>query len=146
MKSGEAEILIVYQKEPHAGQLAFREVAQPESLEARIELAKKMKTEFEMPMKVLVDTMEDQSRALFSDLPSPVFIIDAKGVIREKFPWPESEQISQAVSELINQESKRTLNPVWLFAIVIPIAILIATRKKQTNEKIETTESTELIS
>jgi len=70
-KSKEAEILIVYQKEPHPGQMAFKAIAQPETFEARVELAKKMKDEYEMPMTVLVDTMEDQSRALFSDLPSP---------------------------------------------------------------------------
>ena len=99
-KSKEAEILIVYQKEPHPGQMAFKAIAQPETFEARVELAKKMKDEYEMPMTVLVDTMEDQSRALFSDLPSPVFIIDAKGVIRNKFPWPESEQIESAVTKL----------------------------------------------
>ena len=99
-KSGDAEILIVYQKEPHPGQMAFKEIAQPESFEARVELAQKMKDEYEMPMTVLVDTMEDQSRALFSDLPSPVFIIDAKGVIQDKFPWPESKQIESAVAQL----------------------------------------------
>ena len=99
-KSKEAEILIVYQKEPHPGQMAFKAIAQPETFEARVELAKRMKDEYEMPMTVLVDTMEDQSRALFSDLPSPVFIIDAKGVIRNKFPWPQSEQIESAVEQL----------------------------------------------
>ena len=60
-----------------------------------------MKREYEMPMTVLVDTMEDQSRALFSDLPSPVFIIDAKGVIQNKFPWPEAEQIKLAVKKML---------------------------------------------
>jgi len=58
-----------------------------------------MKDEYELPMKVLVDSMEDQSRALFSDLPSPAFIIDAKG-IREKFPWADAETIGPAVARL----------------------------------------------
>lgn len=86
--------------------MAFKNIAQPESLEARVALAKKMKSEYEMPMTVLVDTMEDKSRALFSDLPSPVFIIDSKGIIRNKFPWPESEQIDKAVNEMTAGESK----------------------------------------
>ena len=81
--------------------MAFKDIAQPETFEARVKLAAKMKKEYEMPMTVLVDTMEDQSRALFSDLPSPVFIIDAQGMIHDKFPWPESEQIKIAVSELL---------------------------------------------
>lgn len=98
--SGDAEILIIYQKEPHAGQMAFRDIAQPESLPERMTLARRMKDEYELPMTVLVDTMEDQSRALFSDLPSPAFVIDGAGVVRAKFPWAEGEQIAAAVEEV----------------------------------------------
>jgi len=77
--------------------MAFRDIAQPESFAERCDLALRMKDEYEMPMTVLVDTMEDQSRALFSDLPSPVFILDSKGIVRSKFPWPDQEQIAEAV-------------------------------------------------
>ena len=63
-------------------------------------LEKKMKTEYEMPMTVLVDSMEDQSRALFSDLPSPVFIIDGDGRIQHKSPWPDATLIESVVANL----------------------------------------------
>ena len=82
--------------------MAFSEIAQPESFEARCELAKKMQDEYELPMTILVDTMEDQSRALFSDLPSPVFIIDAEGMIVAKFPWPDGPQIKQAIDAIVH--------------------------------------------
>jgi len=99
-KSGDAEIIIVYQKEPHAGQLAFKDIEQPESFEARCELAKRMQDEYELPMTLLVDTMEDQSRELFSDLPSPAFVIDAEGIVRDKFPWADAETIGPAIAKL----------------------------------------------
>lgn len=70
------------------------------TIDGRCQLARKMKNEFELPMKILVDTMEDQSRELFSDLPSPAFVIDADGVIRAKFPWPEVRLIEKVVAEL----------------------------------------------
>ena len=99
-KSGDAQILIIYQKEPHAGQLAFKTIAQPETFEQRRELARRMKEEYELPMTILVDSMEDQSRALFSDLPSPAFVIDATGVIRAKFPWADADTIRPAVAKI----------------------------------------------
>ena len=99
-QSGVAEILVVYQKEPHCGQMAFVNIGQPESNKARRQLAKRMKDEFELSMPVLVDSMEDQSRELFSDLPSPVFVLDTEGVIQAKFPWPEIELIEKAVNGL----------------------------------------------
>ena len=80
--------------------MAFGNIAQPATFEERCTLAQKMKEEFEMPMEVLVDTMKDESRELFSDLPSPVFIIDAGGTVRHKFPWPDQVQISEALNDL----------------------------------------------
>ncbi len=92
--------------------MAFKEIAQPETFEARVKLATKMKNEYEMPMTVLVDTMEDQSRALFSDLPSPVFIIDAEGIIQNKFPWPYSQQIKTAVSKMLQEDKSSHNDPL----------------------------------
>ena len=77
--------------------MAFKNIRQPESLEERIELAARMKDEYEMPMPVLVDTMKDQSRAYYSELPSPVFIINEQGLIQKKFPWPDVDQIRDAL-------------------------------------------------
>ena len=105
-ESPETEILIIYQKEPHAGQMAFKQIRQPESTRERIALAKKMKDEYEMPMPVLVDTMEDQSRAYYSELPSPVYIINAQGKIDAKFPWPDVEQIREALQEIDDDATK----------------------------------------
>ena len=38
---------MVYQREPHARQLAFRDVAQPETFEERAELARRMLDELD---------------------------------------------------------------------------------------------------
>ena len=100
LKSGDAQIVIIYQKEPHPGQLAFKKIAQPETFEQRCELARRMQEEYELPMTVLVDTMEDQSRALFSDLPSPAFVIDSEGIVQAKFPWADAQTIRPAVDKL----------------------------------------------
>lgn len=99
-KTGEARIVIIYQKEPHSGQMVFKNIAQPETFSERCKLAEKMKSEFEMPMPVLVDTMRDESRALFTDLPSPVYILDSDGYVRAKFPWPDKDSIQKAVEEI----------------------------------------------
>ncbi len=127
--SKDAELLIVYQKEPHPGQLAFKEIAQPENLEQRLELAKKMKEEYELPMTVLVDSMEDQSRALFSDLPSPAFVIDAEGTICEKMPWADAQPIEAAVEQLINPPKKknRGMSPAIWVAIFLPLMVVVLT-------------------
>ena len=99
-EAGDTKIVIIYQKEPHVGTMAFRDIRQPENFDQRVKLAKRMKDEFEMPMDVLVDTMDDSSRKLFSDLPSPVFVLDKEGVVRDKFPWPDQEQIAESIERI----------------------------------------------
>lgn len=80
--------------------MAFGDIDQPRNFEERCVLANRMKDEFEMPMEVLVDSMEDQSRDLFSDLPSPVYMVDRYGIVRHKFPWPDQQQISDALKTM----------------------------------------------
>ena len=64
-------------------------------------LARRMRDEFELPMPILVDSMADESRRLFSDLPSPAFILDKEGVIQAKFPWADARAIDEAVSQIV---------------------------------------------
>jgi len=97
-------VVIVAQKEPHAGSLAFKDISQPETVAKRTELAKRMKDEFELPMPVLVDSMKDTSRALFTDLPSPAFIIDEKGILRSKMPWAQPHEISTFLENMNSGE------------------------------------------
>jgi hypothetical protein len=101
-------IVVVAQKEPHAGQMAFRDVDQPQAIDERRALAQRMKDELELPMLVLVDSMDDQSRERYSDLPSPAFVIDRDGRIAAKFPWADADQISAALAPLIGEQDLST--------------------------------------
>jgi hypothetical protein len=75
--------VFVYQREPHAQQQAFRDVQQPQNLGERCELARRTCAEFDLaPGTVWIDGMDDQSRALFGDLPSPAIVVDPFGVVR----------------------------------------------------------------
>ena len=76
-----------------------------------------MKDEFEMPMDVLVDTMDDSSRKLFSDLPSPVFVIDKEGIVRDKFPWPDQEQIAESIEKIRQADASQTSDLVGLMIL-----------------------------
>ena len=120
---------MIYQKEPHPGQMAFAKITQPKSIEERITLAKKMVEELELPVTTLVDTMEDSSRALFSDLPSPVFILDANGVLRCKQTWPSINPIVNSVNRIIRSP---------YFSTIVNSKV---EKKKQLEEKIRAEEA-----
>lgn len=96
--------MFVYQREPHARQMAFADVAQPKDLGERCELARKTCDEMALdPSMVWIDGMDDQSRALFGDLPSPAIVVDPFGVIRAKLPWAEPEALGPVLRELLTR-------------------------------------------
>ena len=95
------QFVFVYQREPHAGQLAFVDVQQPKDLGERVELARRTCTDMELaPASIWVDGMDDQSRALFGDLPSPAIVIDPLGVVRAKLPWAEPDALRSLLTQL----------------------------------------------
>ena len=48
--------------------------------------------------------MDDASRALFSDLPSPAFLIDRSGRIADKLPWADAAPLEAALATLLARE------------------------------------------
>lgn len=92
--------MVVEQKEPHVGRMAFAELAQPASFAERREFARRMRDELEITLPIFVDGMDDASRALFSDLPSPAFVIDRFGRIVDKLPWADPEALAARIASL----------------------------------------------
>lgn len=95
------QFVFVYQREPHAGQLGFANVQQPKDLGERVQLARRTCTDMQLPPgSVWIDGMDDQSRAMFGDLPSPAIVIDPCGVVRAKLPWAEPDALAPLLTKL----------------------------------------------
>lgn len=77
--------------------MAFKQIAQPQTLAERIELARRLKSEFELPMEFFVDPMSNPFRATFGDLPGSAWIINSNGKIAAKFPWAEPTLLANAM-------------------------------------------------
>lgn len=92
--------VFVYQREPHARQMAFRDVPQPKTYTERVALARKTLDELNLDMDVWIDDMGDQSRFAFGDLPSWVVVVRPNGEIRRKAQWPEPEILEKILQDL----------------------------------------------
>jgi hypothetical protein len=103
--------LAIEQKEPHAGQLAFTEVGQPSTYAERQALAIRCRDELQIPFRILVDGMDDASRALFGDLPSPAFVIDSAGRVANKLPWSDPDRIAEILKGLDGSAQSRPSLP-----------------------------------
>jgi len=106
--------LAIEQKEPHAGQLAFTEVEQPSTYAERQALAIRCRDELQIPFRILVDGMDDASRAIFGDLPSPAFVIDSAGRIVDKLPWADPDRIAEILKGLEGSAESRSAQPAGI--------------------------------
>lgn len=96
---------VVEQREPHAGRMAFADLEQPATFAERLALARRLRDELEVTLPIYVDGMDDASRALFSDLPSPAFVMDRAGRIAKKLPWAEPEPLGKVLDELLARDA-----------------------------------------
>ena len=92
--------MVVYQREPHARQLAFDEVPQPKNRAERVELTRKALAELNLDVDVWIDDQGDTSRALFGDLPHSAILIDQAGKIQVKLSWCDPKELRQLVPDM----------------------------------------------
>jgi hypothetical protein len=96
--------VVVYQREPHARQMAFRNVPQPLAIEERAALARKAADEFGLDCSFWIDDLSDQSREAFGDLPHWAVVVGGGGMIRHKLPWADPDELHAAVADLLRRE------------------------------------------
>ncbi|MCK5943829.1 MAG: hypothetical protein KAI24_17730 [Planctomycetes bacterium] len=104
--------VVVYQREPHARQLAFRDVPQPKDFAERAALARKALKELKLDVDVWIDDDGDQSRALFGDLPHSAIVLDRVGTVQVKLSWCDPTVLAQLIPEVPEMSPGKTMAPV----------------------------------
>jgi len=99
------EFVVVYVREPHPGEPAFRQYKQPQNLEQRRQYAQELAVTRLMKTTVVVDTMDDVVSEQFGSLPNMVYVIDRNGTIAYKATWTMAEKIDQVLAVLTAENS-----------------------------------------
>jgi len=89
--------VVIYTREPHARQMAFKNIVQPTSWEERRDLARKTKKEMKLDVLFLVDDMGDPSRKLFGDVPNPAIFVEKGGKVAEKLSWADASEVRRVL-------------------------------------------------
>jgi hypothetical protein len=94
------EFVVVYVREPHPGEPAYRKYQQPQTLVQRRQYAQELATTRQMNATIVVDTMNDEISERFGSLPNMVYVIDRQGVIAYSATWTTAEKIDHVLSVL----------------------------------------------
>lgn len=96
----EVEFVVVYMRDPHPGEPAYRQYVQPQNLAQRRHYARELAETRQMAATVVVDTMEDEISERFGSLPNMVYVIDRDGTIVYKATWTMAEKIDRVLGAL----------------------------------------------
>lgn len=94
------EFVVVYVRDPHPGEPAYRKYQQPQTLDQRRQYAQELATSRQMQATIVVDTMNDDISERFGSLPNMVYVIDRQGVIAYSATWTRAEKIDHVLSVL----------------------------------------------
>ena len=97
------EFVVVYVRDPHPGEPAYRQYVQPQNLEERQHYARELAETHQMAATVVVDTMDDEVLKQFGSLPNMVYVIDRDGTIAYKATWTMAEKIDHIMGALTAQ-------------------------------------------
>jgi len=102
------EFVVVYVREPHPGEPAYRQYKQPQNLEQRRQYARELATTRHMKATVVIDTMDDTVSEQFGSLPNMVYVIDRDGTVAYKATWTMAEKIDRVLAVLTAENSAAT--------------------------------------
>ncbi len=97
----EVAMYVVYVREPHAGEMDYKDIEQPETMEARLTLARMTCDEDHVKMPLLIDAMDNAVREAYGGLPNNAVIIDKEGILVEKQGWADAEEIDKVLAGLV---------------------------------------------
>lgn len=98
------EFLVVYVREAHPGERAYREYSQPQCFEQKLTYARRLVAKKDLTCPVLVDGMEEAVHRQYGSLPNMVYVIDKAGNIAYKATWTVAEEIDVVLAELTADE------------------------------------------
>jgi|SaaInl7_200m_RNA_FD_contig_21_2970923_length_805_multi_21_in_0_out_0_2 hypothetical protein len=97
----EVAMFIIYQREAHAGEMRFKDIEQPTSMEERLKLARSACSEDNIEIPVLVDGINNDVAMTYGRLPNSTVVINKKGIIVEKQGWADSKKTDEVLAGLL---------------------------------------------
>lgn len=108
LDSDAVQVFFVYVREAHPGEIIPAHRSEREKTNA----ARLLADEEGMEMPVVVDDLRGSIHRKYSSLPNPAFLIDKSGRVAFRSRWTNPEDMSAAISELLEAQKKRGIDHI----------------------------------
>jgi hypothetical protein len=95
--------IVLYQREAHPNQMDFQDIDQPVTMEERLGLAGRCRSELGLDRVIVVDNMDNAVREAYGRLPNSAYIIKPGGEIVHKEPWAKADGWPAILDELLGE-------------------------------------------
>jgi len=108
----DVEFVVMYVREPHAGERGFPEYRDHESFEHKMEMADELRQLKDVTIPVGVDDMSEEQHLALGNLPNMVYVVDRNGKVAYSNTWQHAEDIDEALAQLVTADDpSRPLRP-----------------------------------
>jgi len=119
----DVQFVVIYVREPHPGERAFRQYQKHTSYEHKVRYAQELVRLKAMNIPVIVDGIDESVHRVLGNLPNLAYVIDKDGRIVYKSTWTNAEHIDELLSELTSDGEQGRRLPITIRDAEVGMAI-----------------------
>lgn len=100
----DVEFIVMYVREPHAGERGFPEYRDHESFDHKMEVARELQELKGVTMTLGVDDMSQKQHAAIGNLPNMAYVVDRDGRVAYSNTWQHAEDIDATLAKLVTAD------------------------------------------
>ena len=100
----DVEFFVMYVREPHAGERAFKKYRDHESFDHKKEMARELIRIKNLSIPVLVDGMDSSNHTKLGSLPNICYVVDKQGKVVYHANWQLADSIDAVLAELVTAD------------------------------------------
>lgn len=119
----DVQVVVLYVREPHPGERAFRQYAKHTSYEQKLRYAKELVGLKAMNIPVIVDGLDEATHQALGNLPNLAYVVDKDGRVVYKSTWTNGEHLDELLSELTSDGDPSRRLPITVRDAEVGMAI-----------------------
>lgn len=100
----DVEVLSMYVREPHAGEVGFRQYADHQDYEHKASYARELIDLKNLQIPILVDEMDQKAHVMLGNLPNIAYVVNKEGKVEYTATWLDAAAVDEVLAELVTRD------------------------------------------
>lgn len=100
----DVEVLSMYVREPHAGEIGFRQYVKHQDYGHKMSYARELVQLKNLHIPILVDEMEEKHHEMLGNLPNMAYVVNKEGTVEYTATWLDAAAVDEVLAELVTRD------------------------------------------